>query len=940
MEQSFFKRMLALLLCLVMAFSTVSTALAIELPPKKDEINYVSLGDSMTNGYGLAGYEYGEGTNAKRVNGFRQNDVTETYAALLAKYLGGDGEDWKDKVNWEALAISGMRTEDINFLLRYHTKDNEWNTLVQNLSSEYRWGHDTDTAWNSTVKNQWENTFRDDGKVIGDFFTFDEFVSLRCKDWGDAENGDEGTAGTENYYPWQTNPTLAYAQYFQNAVKDADVITLGAGNANFGAIMFSNLIGLLTGNAFERYRGDPASITDLIQRRFPEAISGTAVEILEKVNNAVAPYLAVLGEGKAEKVLNLVEYTTVSFMISYMDMLDAIDKLNNKENLDIIMMGLMNPLDGMKVNLGGGKSLDLGAMVDALTGVLSIYYFTLPVLRQVIGNDYKNITFYIVPDDSPTGKLVSEMDTEEKIKGNSIVRERVIDGVKGVIFNLVQGPLNNALYGMGFTLGSLDSNILNDYEELQKAYTEWTRESNFARNLTNKDNALAAAVYVAFEKAIAKYAGNATFDINSLTALIGGVDGLASMFDPIVDVLTSALGDDAQVELASNVADSVAAQLVASGKAQKNTDVIKTAIETQITALEGIEQAAQLKTALEAIKEQEIVPAGEWYSYSIASASDIATVLADFKDQIDAPTALFTAIELTKTLSDALGTALTEGEAANSIGGLLSLYSRMIIGEGVGVHPNADGHNTLFEGILEVYPDKPARVFLTERLGQNSCEVIKFLKKHGNELPEKISEIYEYAVDIELIPPEVQETIANAITTIQQVAATVEKVVEVERKVLRGVATVAVVGGVTYLGVSAVRHMVDKYQAANSQSEMAVSINTVSDAQQWLNENYDAGLTVDGGYGNMTKQAIVKALQKELGFTGADVDGVAGQKTLSALPELNSDSQGNTAVLLQCLLMGSGYGNDVEQAVLALQKAQGMAQTGVCDSQVWKALLD
>ena len=89
----------------------------------------------------------------------------------------------------------------------------------------------------------------------------------------------------------------------------------------------------------------------------------------------------------------------------------------------------------------------------------------------------------------------------------------------------------------------------------------------------------------------------------------------------------------------------------------------------------------------------------------------------------------------------------------------------------------------------------------------------------------------------------------------------------------------------------------------------------------------------------MTKQAIVKALQKELGFAETDVDGVAGQKTLNALPELNGDSQSNTVVLLQCLLIGAGYGNDVEQAVLALQKAQGMPQTGVCDSEVWKILL-
>ena len=284
--------------------------------------------------------------------------------------------------------------------------------------------------------------------------------------------------------------------------------------------------------------------------------------------------------------------------------------------------------------------------------------------------------------------------------------------------------------------------------------------------------------------------------------------------------------------------------------------------------------------------------------------------------------------------------AQTCGTSESIVKTVAAMAVRTDIGNSFFAHPTPDGHAAVEETILAALENKTTgKDIMINEAKIAGKQLYTYLKEHGNELPGKISEIYEYAVDIDLIPPEVQETIANAITTIKQAATTVEKVVEVERKVVRGVATVAVVGGVTYLGVSAVRHMVDKYQAANSQSEIAVSINTVSDAQQWLNENYDAGLTVDGGYGNMTKQAIVKALQKELGFTGADVDGVAGQKTLNALPELNGDSQGNTVVLLQCLLLGSGYGNDVEQAVLTLQKAQGMAQTGVCDSQLWKALL-
>ena len=65
-----FKRATALLLSLLMVFSVCSTALVVYAADadESNEINYVSLGDSMSNGYGLPGYDgntgvedYGEG---------------------------------------------------------------------------------------------------------------------------------------------------------------------------------------------------------------------------------------------------------------------------------------------------------------------------------------------------------------------------------------------------------------------------------------------------------------------------------------------------------------------------------------------------------------------------------------------------------------------------------------------------------------------------------------------------------------------------------------------------------------------------------------------------------------------------------------------------------------------------------------------------------------
>ena len=309
---------------------------------------------------------------------------------------------------------------------------------------------------------------------------------------------------------------------------------------------------------------------------------------------------------------------------------------------------------------------------------------------------------------------------------------------------------------------------------------------------------------------------------------------------------------------------------------------------------------------------------------------------------------------------------------------------------GFGSHPCPRGLDVKYRAVLAAYYNDSAELELAEEYKGEILELAdqigKLIKKYGPDAieaiekklatPEQIdtvhnlldaiskssnkfeqfalsvklaTELYQIADQNELVPEKIVKTIENT----KQALAMMQ---DVGKKVAVG----AAVGTAAAAGVSVARYVIEKKQAAKEAAvakeaaaeakavQSAARINTVGGVQQWLNDNYNAGLTVDGGYGNMTKQAIVKALQKELGFTASDVDGVAGQKTLSALPELKKGSQGRTVELLQCLLVSNGYnstyignifGNDAEQSVKALQNAQGLAQTGVCDSQVWKALL-
>lgn len=126
-------------------------------------------------------------------------------------------------------------------------------------------------------------------------------------------------------------------------------------------------------------------------------------------------------------------------------------------------------------------------------------------------------------------------------------------------------------------------------------------------------------------------------------------------------------------------------------------------------------------------------------------------------------------------------------------------------------------------------------------------------------------------------------------------------------------------------------------------------IDSVLEVQIWLNNNYSTGLTPDGLYGSRTKAALVKALQKELGFTGKDIDGDYGKKTNAAVKKHNlcKGDKGNLVKVLQGLLVCNGYkgayvdgsfGNGTETAVEQYQRKRGLKDDGVAGSKTFTAL--
>ena len=135
------------------------------------------------------------------------------------------------------------------------------------------------------------------------------------------------------------------------------------------------------------------------------------------------------------------------------------------------------------------------------------------------------------------------------------------------------------------------------------------------------------------------------------------------------------------------------------------------------------------------------------------------------------------------------------------------------------------------------------------------------------------------------------------------------------------------------------------YDGAAQTPAADTRIDTVREVQTWLNASCGAHLATDNIYGPETRRALIRTLQQVVGTT---VDGVVGPKTRAALPTIRIGSRGTVVRVAQAVLVCRGYqsayvdgefGGDTKDAVIAFQKARGLARDGVIGKNTWAKLL-
>lgn len=120
-------------------------------------------------------------------------------------------------------------------------------------------------------------------------------------------------------------------------------------------------------------------------------------------------------------------------------------------------------------------------------------------------------------------------------------------------------------------------------------------------------------------------------------------------------------------------------------------------------------------------------------------------------------------------------------------------------------------------------------------------------------------------------------------------------------------------------------------------------IDTVEEVQLWLNQNYASALMLDGLYGDKTRKALVKALQKNLGVA---VDGSFGPITKKAVKALKMGAKGELVKILQCFLVcnkqkievDGSFGPATETAVRTYQRLRKLSVDGVAGPKTFESL--
>jgi len=442
---------MVLVLCMVLGFCPVSARAA------EDTLKYVSLGDSMTNGYCLEGYDvYGD------VYGYL-TVVPEAYPAKFSAWL----EEYTGKnVELTQLAISRMRSQDVCYLLTYGS----------------------------------ENQFPEDDYI---------------RNWlhGLAESED-----MENIYPGASG-IGTMAKKFQDSVNAADIISVSLGNNDFGTFLTNRFcyeisqIGFDLGEVSSFDDTDLNNLLSVVDTEMAAAASelyDTLMQMLlsELMNQGVTQEFAL---NLTESMVDVAVYTYVGFLLAYKGVMEYI--ADNNPDAEVLIVTLPNHMKGMQMALPGENGENVEMDMDAFYGVLinsaNVYVSALPTLLASQGKKLEKV-FYASYEDE-------ELMIEELAKGNYAeypgLRREMVDDLPGFVFGIIDPE--GEMFTTELTLADVEN-----FENLMAGENVAGALGNLFLNTNMKKSLASCAAYLGLEKACIRAANEGVITAGTFAALM------------------------------------------------------------------------------------------------------------------------------------------------------------------------------------------------------------------------------------------------------------------------------------------------------------------------------------------------------------------------------------------------------------------------------------
>lgn len=433
---------LSMLLAFCLVFSLCGAAFAAE----SKEINYVSIGDSMANGYGFTGYN--QTSDDRDVYDFMTGKGMygeRAYPNRFEEYLEGQGYT----VNHTKLAPSALLPEDLLWVL------------------------------------------------------------------GGREEVQDGWGGFKDYVGTYSDEELK--EHFQTAVAEADVITMGIGNASFGAYMLNRVTDALHIFGASLDEDEYVNLEKAISL-LDDAEKAVIMDIYNALEAQIAEYIPadIATQYHLDDVFDIVTYTAASFLLNYKGVLEQIVEMN--PDVEIILVGLMNTTTGMTITAEGIDDIPIGDMMGGVFSALNAYIAGLPAVMKEAGVEgFDTAEFYYA--EYMNIPFICEEFAELKAEGWATV-----DGLDGAtVRNRNIKAYNSTLRGMiGEVLGYPLAEITpSDVAAYTGSYAKNDDESAINKKMS-------VAIYLGIEDAVA--ASCNTMEI-PLDALMTIATNIASAFN-------------------------------------------------------------------------------------------------------------------------------------------------------------------------------------------------------------------------------------------------------------------------------------------------------------------------------------------------------------------------------------------------------------------------